>query len=163
MAHKSFRRAQNLDKIEFDLPGPDGTDIHFDCEDDIPSGLIFAFIASSSDEDEASQPADEERPEGKVKKNDDLDTVLELFEAAIVDSQVEQFMGMVRATKKGEGIPVSMLMEIATWLGEQYSSRPTGLSSDSGPSVKPSGQASTGGALHAVTTYSKPEPVALTT
>jgi hypothetical protein len=152
MAHKSFKRAQNLDKIEFDIPGPNGTEIHFDCEDEIPSGVIFAFtdVKDTVDVDDTGSA-------------DVLGTVLALFEAAIVESQVAQFMELVRTTDKGKGIPVSMLMEIATWLGGEYTSRPTGQSSAGGQSVKPSGSGSTGGALHAVTTYSKPEPAALST
>jgi hypothetical protein len=152
MAHKSFKRAQNLDPIEFDIPGPDGTEIHFDCEDEIPSGVIFAFT-------DVKDGTDGEGQDG----GDVLSTVLDLFGAAIVESQVPQFMELVKTKEKGKGIPPSMLMEIATWLGGEYTSRPTGQSSGGGPSAKPNGSPSTGGALHAVTTYSKPEPVALTT
>lgn len=152
MSHKSFKRAVHKDKIEFDIPGPDGTEIHFDCEDEIPSGVVFAFT-------DVKDMVDIDDKDG----GDALGSVLALFDAAIVESQAAQFMELVRTTDKRKGIPMSMLMEIATWLGGEYTSRPTGQSSDDGQSAKPSGSASTGGALHAVTTYSKPEPVALTT
>jgi len=147
MAHKSFKRAVNLDPIVFDIPGPDGNEITFHCENEIPGGVVFAFI--------------EEQDEGKEAGA--LTAVWDLFDAAIVDDEIELFHSMAKSKVKKQGIPVAILMELATWLTEQYSARPTGPTSVDGQSASPSGSGSTGGALHAVTTYSKPEPVALTT
>lgn len=155
MSHKSFKRAQNLDPISFDLPVGDGDDVvEFKCENEIPSGVIFAFTETKDSVDPDAKASDE---------SDALASVLDLFRAAIIDGQVDQFMTLIRTKEKGQGIPASMLMDIATWLGEQYSARPTGQSSAAGQSAKPSGPPSTDGVLHAVTTYSKPEPVALST
>jgi hypothetical protein len=109
--------------------------------------VVFAFI--------------EEQDEGKDANA--LTAVWDLFDAAIVDDEIELFHTMAKSKAKNQGIPMSILMELATWLTEQYSARPTGPTSVDGQSAKPSGSASTGGALRAVTTYSKPEPGVLTT
>jgi len=153
MAHKSFKRAQNLDPISFDVPGPDGEVILFNCEDEIPTGVVLAFS-------EVMPPADDSTD---TPKADPFGAIQALFVAAIVDSQIEQFQDLIRTKEKHRGIPLSMLMEIASDLAEQYTSRPTGPSSGSGPLVKPNGSASTVGALQGVTTYSKPELVEAST
>ena len=159
MAHKAFKRAQSLDPISFDVPTADG-EITFKCEDEIPAGVVFAFTDAkkTSELDEGEADAESEADDEGA-----LSTVLALFDAAIVDEQIEQFHELLRAKAKGKGIGISMLMDIATWLGEQYAARPTGPSSDSGQSAKPNGSVSTGGALHVVTTYTKPEQLVPTT
>jgi hypothetical protein len=154
MAHKSFKRAQNLDPISFDLPiGRSDETVEFKCEPEIDAGVVLSFIESKGSTEPGTEISDE----------DATVAIMDLFEAAIVDEQFEQFRSMLRAKKKGEGIPLSMLMDIASWLGEQYAARPTGPSSDSGQSATSNGSPSTGGVLHAVTTYSKPEQPVLTT
>jgi hypothetical protein len=90
-----------------------------------------------------------------------IQAVKDLFNAAINEDQHDQFWALTSERKAGIGL--SMLVEVASWLAEEYTSRPTGPSSGSGPSAKPTGSASMDGALRAVTTYSKPEPVGLTT
>jgi hypothetical protein len=148
MAHKAFKRAVNLDPIWFTLPDRDDNDVRFDCADDMPAGVVLAF-ASGVTGDEAE----------KTSKGA-LDSVHELFDTAIVEDQHEQFWALIN-DKKGK-VGIAMLIEVASWLTEEYTARPTGPSSGDGQPAKPSGPGSTGGALHAVTTYSKPEQPALT-
>lgn len=152
MAHKSFKRAQNLDPIYFEVPGKDDAEVRFDCVNDLPAGVILVF-AEVMGGDEA---AESDEPKINV-----IQAVKDVFDAAIVDGQREQFWTMTK--DKDNGIGLGMLMDIATWLAEQYTARPTGPSSDGGQSAKSSGSGSTGGALHAVTTYSKPELAGVTT
>lgn len=143
MAHKSFKRAQNLDPVWFTLPGEGDAEVRFDCVPEIPGGVVLAFADTMEGEEGGNAIA----------------AVKELFNAAIIESQHEQFWTMTKAVG---GIGLGMLIEIASWLAEEYTSRPTGQSLEAGQQGK-SGSPSTGGALRAVTTYSKPEAVALTT
>jgi len=130
MAHQSFKRAQNLDPIDFDVPGAGDEVIHFDCEDEIPSGVVLAFtdvVGGGGDPDDA---------EGAGSNL--IVAVEDLFKAAVVESQVEQILELIHSKDKtpGKSIPLSMLMDIAMWLAERYTARPTGQSSGSGRSVK---------------------------
>lgn len=154
MAHKSFKRAQNLDPVYFEVPGEGEQAIRFNCEDDIPGGVIFAFteVISSNDEDDGDDP----KVVGGV-----LQGVRDLFDAAIVPEQHAQFWALTKAKK--HGISLSMMMDIAMWLAQEYSSRPTGPTSAAGQSARQSGSGSTDGAYPTVTTYSKPALVAPTT
>lgn len=143
MGHKAFKRAANLDPIWFTL-GEEDT--RFNCEDDIPGGMILDFAGVMEGDD----------ADGNMLK-----AVKEFFAAAIVPEQLDQFWALVY--DKNAKVGLSMLIELAQWLAGEYSDRPTGQSSGDTPQKTSTGGDSTAGALHGVPTYSRPEPVAATT
>jgi hypothetical protein len=143
MAHKSFKRAVNLDPIWFTLPDREENDVRFDCNDAMPAGVVLSFVGTST------AGRDDATPGGSP-----VDSVRDLFDAAVIETQHNEFWALVN-DKKGK-VDIGMLVEVASWLTEEYTARPTGQPSDSGPSGKPSGPGSTVGASPTVTTYSKP-------
>lgn len=138
MTGKAFKRAVRTDKIWFSLPDKDDNDVRFDCVDILPSGLLMDF-------GEVSDVG------GNV-----IQAIKDLFNGAIREDQQELFWEMTRSREAPIGI--DMLQEVAEMLAEAYSTRPTGESSSDGQSKTSIGGGSTGGALRAVSTYSKPEP-----
>lgn len=138
MGHKAFKRAANLDPVWFTLPGEGDSEVRFDCQPDLSAGLLMSFEDGAQDP-EASQMA----------------AVREFFNAAVVESQQEQFWAMINDRKAPIGI--SILVEVAQWLAGEYADRPTGQSSASGSQRTTTSGPSTDGASPAVKTYSKPE------
>ena len=158
MAREKFKRAQRADsdKIGFEVePIKRGyKDVAFDCEDDIPGGIVLAF---AGEEDIPAQG--EEVPEGKGAAA--IAATKDLFHAAIIDSQQEKFWAMMDGADGGIG--VSTMMDIAYYLAGKYAAdRPTGESSESQSLPTDSGPASTAGALPGAKTYSRSQPTALT-
>jgi hypothetical protein len=142
MGGKAFKRAANLEPIWFTLGE---SQVRFDCEDDIPGGMILDFSGNV---------------EGKDGAQDQLAAVKDFFNAAIIESQQSRFWEMLYDKK--EKVGVSMLIELAQWLAGEYSDRPTGQSSEDTPPRISTGVASTAGASAAASTYSRPEPVGAT-
>src|SRR6478752_3634573 len=158
MARKRFERAHRAEasKIGFSIePIRTGfPDVDFDCEDDIPGGIVLAF----SGEDVPAEGEAEENVRGKEA----LAATKDLFNAAIVTDQRERFWAMMGGAEGGLG--VSQMMDIAFHLAQEYSGdRPTGESSESTSQPTDSGLDSTGGVKVGGLTYSRSAAAALTT
>lgn len=145
MASKSFKIAASKEVVKFDVNGQE-----FICRNRLPAGVIMRFgeVMGSSDEDETSSGA--------------LITAMkDFFRSAIVPEQIDEFFDLL--DDPDIAVPVDTLSEIAGWLSEQYTARPTGSpSSDTSP-PKTTGPTSTDGHKPARTTYSRPTPVAAST
>ena len=158
MARKRFERAVRAEasKIGFTIqPIRSGfPDVDFDCEDDIPGGIVLAF----SGED---VPAEGEADEGE-RGAAALAATKDLFNTAVVANQQERFWAMMRGAEGGLG--VSQLMDVAFYLAQEYSGdRPTGESSDGTSQPTDSGHGSTDGVKVGGLTYSRSAAAALTT
>lgn len=144
MGGRTFRRAQNVDPIWFEVENRNGSMTRFDCNDEIPGGLIFEFAGGDDDDPVANTGA--------------MRAAKDLFNEAIVADRLELFWDMAKNRNNPPGvIGVSMMMEIAGLLAEEYSARPTGASSDAGSHKTKTGSPSTAGASAGESTYSRPE------
>lgn len=159
MAGKVFKQAQNVDPIWFEIevkPGPDGKprpNVRFDCEDDIPGGVMFAF--SGEDEEPGS--------DGEPKLNM-VAAAKSLFDSAVVEDQKELFWDMVYGRRRDLGvIGLTQMLGIAEYIAGSYAARPTGESSDDGSPRTPNGSPSRGGARQEVSTYSRSPHTELST
>lgn len=144
MAGKSFTRAVRVDKVWFDVPGPEeGQQVRYDCIDELPGGVLLdlgAIMGGGS--------------EGQEQARDITKALIEFFEKAIVPEQYAQWIEMTHDQRCGIGMP--MMTDIAAYLGQQYSGdRPTGPSSEPTSPRTESGNGSTAGALREVSTYSR--------
>lgn len=130
-------------------------DVAFDCEDDIPGGIVLAF----SGDDTVPGPGEEvDESKGAAA----IAATKDLFNAAIIDSQKEKFWAMMGGADGGIG--VSTMMDIAYYLAGKYAAnRPTGESSDKQSLPTDSGQDSTAGALPGARTYSRSPQLAPST
>ncbi len=158
MARKRFDRAHRTEesRIGFSIvPIRSGfPDVDFDCEDDIPGGVVMAF----SGDDVPAEGEVEENQRGKEA----LAATKDLFNAAILTDQQDRFWAMLNGKEGGMG--VSQLMDVAFYLAQQYSGdRPTGESSDGTSQPTDSGLDSTGGVKVGGLTYSRSAAAALTT
>lgn len=146
MAGKTFKRAVRKDKIWFTMPDAKDTDVRYDCVDILPAGVILDFGTSGDD---------------AADSGNSLDKVKEFFDAAVMEDQHEQFWAQIHDPKARIGI--EMLVDIAEYIAEEFTARPTGESSPDGPPTTSTGDGSTDGALRAVPTYSRPEPIVAST
>lgn len=144
MAGKTFKRAVRKEKIWFELPDGNDENVRYNCVDILPAGLVLDF--GSNDEDGTGNP---------------LDKVKGFFNGAIRSDQHEQFWAHIHDRESRIGL--DMLMEVAEYIAEEFSARPTGGSSSPGPSMTSTGDDSTGGASPVVSIYSRPEPIAAST
>lgn len=129
----------------FEVELEDGSLRRFDCNPSIPGGVVlhFADITTGGDD-------------GMQRGASAISAVKDLFKAAIVRRQQDQFWAMVNGDDPQGVIDISILMEVAFYLAEAYTERPTGASSANGSSGTTSGSDSTAGARPEVLTYSRP-------
>jgi hypothetical protein len=163
MARKRFDRAHRSEesKIGFTIvPIRTGfPEVDFDCEDDIPGGIVLAFSGEdvpAEADPQAGKAAEEERGRKAI------DATRDLFNASIVTAQQERFWGMLGGKEGGMG--VTQMMDVAFHLAGEYSAdRPTGESSPSTSPPTASGLDSTDGVKVGGLTYSRSAAAALTT
>jgi hypothetical protein len=157
MSSKTFRVATQTEKIDFDLvwTDKDGTEQSkkFHCRPTVPLELIlrFADMSTKTDEDDKDSKA------GVAA----IEMVAELYEKAIVADEYPEFKKILE--DPDTGITIEVYSEIAGWLASEYTARPTGENSPSSSPAGSSGNALTGGVSSVPLTYSRPEPVAVTT
>lgn len=127
MARRSFTVPAPTDTVEFDLEGQT-----FRCRPRVAAGILMRFAEIiGADEDEDS-----------VSAQDIIRMMREFFEAAVVRDDFERFWALIE--DPDTAIPVEMLADIANWLAEQYTQRPTGAPSSGGRANGSSGDALTG-------------------
>lgn len=144
MASKSFRIAASEEVVKFDINGQE-----FNCVSRLAAGVIMRFGEIMGSDDEST-------PGGVL-----ITAMKDFFRAVIDPAQIDEFFALL--DDPDIAIPVDTLAEIAGWLSEQYTSRPTGSpSSDTSP-PKTTGPTSTDGPKQGRTTYSRPTPVAVST
>lgn len=150
MPNKVFRRATNIEPIWFVLVDAKDQEIRFDCNPEMAAGVIMNFAEfTGAGEDET------------VADRNIIRTVHELFDAAVVEDQHDSFWALINDRRAGIG--VNTLIEVASWLAEQYTARPTGPSSPTGQDGTSTGNALTPGASSGVSVYSKSGPVTAVT
>lgn len=159
MAGKSFKRALNVDPIWFDVPadpvdGVEQPDVRFHCNDDIPGGVMFNFAGKAPDDTTTEES----------ERTDTVSAARDLFDKAIKKDQRKLFWQMLNGDPEAPGvIGLSMMMDIAEYLSEAYSARPTGGSSGNGSPKTSNGSASMVGASNVAPTYSVSQLTAPTT
>lgn len=126
MARKQFTVPSAEEQVEFDLEGKT-----FRCRPRVSAGILMRFA------DVAGGPEDEVDSRAMVR------VLREFFVNAIVREDFDEFWGLIE--DPDIAIPVETLSEIANWLAEQYTERPTG-----GPSSSGRGSGSSGGVSTAV-------------
>lgn len=144
MAGKTFKRAVRTERIWFTMPDREDNEVRYDCVDILPAGIVLDF--GSATDGEQGNP---------------LDKVKEFFNGAIREDQHEQFWAHIH--DKEARIGLEMLMEVAEYIAEEFSARPTGGSSSGGAPMTSTGDGSTAGASPVVSIYSRPEPIAAST
>lgn len=143
MARKSFRTSTAATSVEFDID-----DEVFRANSQISAGVLMKFADLVIDDED-----DESR--GQLA----LHAIREFFTAALVKEDRRRFFDLLEDPDRT--VDVNLLVDIANWLGEQYTARPTGTPSSSTSSETASGVDSTDGALPVGTTFSRKEtPVA---
>jgi hypothetical protein len=147
-ATKTFSTSQATEKIEFKID-----DDLFHCRPSIPAGVIMRFGAMTASADA------EDAADGNQGANA-ISAIREFFDAAITETDHAKFYALLDG--KDRFVDLSLLIEIATWLADKYSARPTGLPSSTSSPGKTTGPDSTDGPLPGGTTYSRKEtPVAV--
>lgn len=108
MAIKKFKGYVSDEPIFIELESPDGTDSSkFKCRRAVAGSRILDFLAQTNEEDPASMAR----------------AVFGLLESAVEADQWEGFREFV--DNENNGIDLETLSEIAGWVAEQYSGRPT--------------------------------------
>jgi hypothetical protein len=122
------------------------------------AGAMMRFAeAMGAGEDDANMSEAEKNRKG----TESVKVLRDFFDAAIESDQVEEFWDLL--DDPDIAIPIEMLMQIAEFLGEQYSGNPTGVTSSGTRRERRTGRGSTGGHKPVAQTYSRPEPVAAST
>lgn len=151
MAHQSFKRARAKDPVSFDLWDAEDNPVTYHCVPSLPVGVILDFGALMGGEGQ------EKAPDGSV-----LGAVMNLFKSAIVPDQWDQFNAALH--DPALEVDMEVLTSIAAWLTDQYTGdRPTGAPSEPGSDKISSGNSSMAGASAGISTYSRSEPIALST
>jgi hypothetical protein len=144
---KSFRTSTAVDTVEFDIDGE-----VFHANRQMSAGILLQFADMTGAEEGEEMSLTDGRQAVKA--------VRAFFDAAIVKEDRERFNTLL--SDPDRSIDINMLLEIASWLGEQFTARPTGQPSSSTSKAKGNGDASTDGALPVGTTFSRKEmPAAL--
>lgn len=101
--HRSFsaKRPENLAPLTFDLEGQT-----FEAHKAIPGAVLLDLVAHAGDEGGESAGA-----------------IVSFFEQALVPESHERFDALIKDPEAQ--IPLETLVEILTWLIEEYTSRPT--------------------------------------
>ena len=137
MTRKSFRTATSKETVEFDIDGE-----VFHCHKQISAGVLLQFADMSSDTEDGSG-------------REAIHAIQTFFNAAIVAEDRDRFNALL--SDPDRFIDINLLLEIANWLGEQFTARPTGAPSALTSSETDSGAGSTAGALPVGTTFSRKE------
>jgi hypothetical protein len=152
MAGKTFRRSAEVAPVFFQVELDDGKLLRFDCRRSVPGGVALAFADAGGLDEDASES---QRGSAAIR------ATKALFEAAIVPDQQAKFWAMVNGQDPDGLIDLPTMSEIAYWLGEAYTERPTGQSSADGSPGTNGGSHSTDGAAPEASTYSRSQPSAL--
>lgn len=108
MAPKTFKGYVPVDAPSFDLESADGiTSLHVTCVRFLPGSQFLDFLSNVS----ADSPAEM------------ATTFWSILKAAVVDEEWEKFKAFI--DDPANGIAIETLAEIAGYLGELYSNRPT--------------------------------------
>ena len=140
MPRKSFRTSSRTEVIEFDIDGE-----VFHCHAQMAAGIMMNFADLTSGD--ADSPVTGQKMIGAVR---------DFFRSALVDKDRERFFDLLNAPDRY--VDLATLIEIATWLGQEYTSRPTGSPSASTSRETESGDGSTDGALPMGTTFTRKDP-----
>lgn len=148
MAGKAFKRTTGRDPVWFSLPGKDDVPVRFDCHQTLPGGTILELVAIL---------------DGDSNTKEVMAAITSVFSSAIVgEGQYELFDAMTRDPDLE--IDLGMMMDVASYLAEQYTAeRPTGAPSGATSSKTSPGDDSVDGAPPAPSIYSRSELTAATT
>jgi len=144
MAGKTFRRSAEVAPVFFQVELDDGKLLRFDCRRSVPGGVALAFADAGGLDEDASES---QRGSAAIR------ATKALFEAAIVPDQQAKFWAMVNGQDPDGLIDLPTMSEIAYWLGEAYTARPTGPSSADPPLVPDDRSAEDGRAGRDAYTY----------
>jgi len=148
MAGKAFKRRTERDPVWFSLPGKDDEEVRFDCHQTLPGGMILDLVAIL---------------DGDSNTKEVKDAITAIFSSAIVGEEKYALFEAMTNDPDLE-IDLGMMMEVASYLAEQYTAeRPTGAPSGATSSRTSPGDDSVDGALPAPSTYSRSELTAATT
>ena len=139
MARKSFRTASRTETIEFDVDGE-----VFHCHAQIAAGVLMKFADATS--------GDTDTPTNGAMM---IAMVREFFSAALIKDDRARFFGLLEDPDRF--VDLGTLIDIATWLGTEYTARPTGSPSAPTSRETGSGDSSTDGALPTGTTFTRKE------
>lgn len=147
---------------DFDLPGTDApteesekthefklAGQRFICNGEVPAGLLLDLASSGA----SKLPATTNDEEAVEAGGGTIQAFLGFFHGALKPESYERFEQVIRDPKIV--VPMAVLSEIASWLAEVYSERPTGESSTSTPGNRSSGGGSTEASLPQVVTYER--------
>lgn len=108
MAIKKFKGYVSDEPIVIELESPDGESVStFKCRRAVAGSKILDFLSETNEEDPASMAR----------------AVFGLLESALEPDQWEGFRAFVDSADNG--VSLEVLSEIAGWVAEQYSARPT--------------------------------------
>jgi hypothetical protein len=151
MASKTFRVAVGKEPVEFTLEyliKGKPTSMVFHCRPAVPVGILMEFAAVGGSD-----------PEDEKANARAMELIQDIFRVAIVEDEINEWERLTR--EPDVAIDVELYSEIASWLAEQYTARPTGASSSGTAPAGSHGTGSTDGASAEVLTYSRPEHPAL--
>jgi hypothetical protein len=143
MTRKSFRTSTGAANVEFDVDGE-----VFHCRNEIGAGILMKFADMSLDD-----------PDDATRGHQALAGIRQFFTAALVPVDRQRFFDLLEDPDRP--VDINTLIDIATWLGSEYTARPTGTPSSTTSSATGNGDASTAGPVPGGTTFSRKEtPVA---
>lgn len=140
MTRKSFRTSSGTNIIDFDIDGE-----VFRCHATMGAGIMMNFADLTS--------GDVDNPVSGQKM---ITAVRDFFRSALIDEDRDRFFELLNAPDRY--VDLGTLIEIATWLGQEYTARPTGSPSASTSRETESGGSSTAGVQSGVTTYTRKDP-----
>jgi len=108
MATKKFKGYVSDDPIVIELESPEGESATFKCRRAVAGSMLLDFLSEASESDPASMAK----------------AVFGLLQAAVEPSEWEGFREFV--DNPDNGVSLEILSEMAGWVSEQYSARPTG-------------------------------------
>lgn len=140
MTRKSFRTSSGGAIIDFDIDGE-----VFHCHAQMAAGVLMKFADFTS-----SEGGDDDISGPQI-----IGAVRDFFKAALVQADRQRFFDLLEDPERY--VDLTTLIDIATWLGQQYTARPTGAPSVSTSRETESGDSLTDGALPMGTTFTRKE------
>ena len=155
---------------EFDLPGTNApTDPNageplefklsgqiFTCHNEVPAGLLLDLASAGSRASRRRRVAEDDEAGGLT-----VEALMSFFEGALEPESYSRFSEVIRSPEII--VPMGTISDIASWLAEEYSDRPTGGNSSDTSNSRSSGGESTGVPSPGAVTYARSLPPASST